>query len=101
MSGRFAPAMTMITNAVESRYRGGFMSVNSSVQQASSGLANLASGLLVTTDATGRLVGYPRVGVVAVFFFGLTFWLAARLRAAAPEAEKSGHVDPTPALAVD
>src|SRR5205814_7689986 len=28
MSGRFAPAMTMIANAVEARYRGGFMSVN-------------------------------------------------------------------------
>src|SRR5688572_16049736 len=36
MSGRFSPAMTMITNAVEARYRGGFMSVNAAVQQAAS-----------------------------------------------------------------
>ena len=39
MSGRFAPAMTMVTNAVEARYRGGFMSLNAAHQQAASGLA--------------------------------------------------------------
>ena len=39
MSGRFVPAMAMMTAAVESRYRGGFMSINSSVQQFSCGLA--------------------------------------------------------------
>jgi MFS transporter, DHA1 family, inner membrane transport protein len=101
MSGRFTPAMTMITNAVEGRYRGGFMSVNSSVQQASSSLANLTAGLLVTSDATGRLVGYPRVGLVAVVFFGLTYWLAARLRSIAPHAAKPGHADSIPALVTD
>jgi DHA1 family inner membrane transport protein len=101
MSGRFTPAMTMVTNAIESRYRGGFMSVNSSIQQASSGLANLTAGLLVTTGATGRLVGYPRVGLVAVFFFALTYWSAARLRSIAPDAAKPSHGDPTPALALD
>jgi MFS family permease len=101
MSGRFTPAMAMITNAVGGRYRGGFMSVNSAVQQAASGLANLTAGLIVSADSEGHLVGYPIIGVVAVACFGLTFFLAARLRAAAPHASKPGHPAAIPLAAVD
>ncbi|HEX2101058.1 MAG TPA: MFS transporter, partial [Candidatus Synoicihabitans sp.] len=89
MSGRFAPAMAMITNAVDARYRGGFMAVTSSLQQAASGGATLVAGLLVTKDAAGRLVGYPRAGLVSLVAFALTLWLAARLRAAAPHAARN------------
>lgn len=84
MSGRFAPAMTMITNAVEARYRGGFMSVNSALQQSASGGANLLAGLFVTRDAAGHLAGMPALGYVSAGFFGLTLLLAYGLRAAAP-----------------
>ena len=89
MSGRFAPATAMITNAVDSRYRGGFMSVHAALQQASSGAANLVAGLLVTTDAAGRLQGYPRAGLVSLAAFATTLWLAARLRAIAPHAARN------------
>lgn len=89
MSGRFAPAMAMVNNAVESRYRGGFMSVNSAIQQAASGLANVTAGLLVTRNAGGQLVGYPRVGLLACGAFALTVALAAWLRAAAPHAARN------------
>jgi DHA1 family inner membrane transport protein len=88
MSGRFAPAMAMITNSVEGRYRGGFMSVNSAVQQAASGFANLTAGLLVSMGPRGHLIGFPRVGVLAVACFALTYFLAFRLRAAAPFAAR-------------
>ena len=98
MSGRFTPAMAMVSNAVEGRYRGGFMSVNSAMQQAASGLANLTAGLLVSHNATGRLIGYPRVGLVSVTCFGLTYFLAYRLRSAAPHAARTGHVTVAPAL---
>jgi hypothetical protein len=92
MSGRFTPAMSMVSNAVEPRYRGGFMSVNSAVQQAFSGLANLVAGALVATEASsGRLVGYGRVGWVAVGAFVLTVALAWRLRAAAPHTAQPGR----------
>jgi len=84
MSGRFAPAMTMITNAVDARYRGGFMSVNSALQQSASGGANLLAGLFVTRDAAGHLAGMPALGYVSAGFFGLTLLLAYGLRAAAP-----------------
>ena len=101
MSGRFTPGMALVTNAIEPRYRGGFMSVNSSVQQGAMGLANFTSGLLVTQEAvTGRLVGFPRTGLVAAVAFGLTFFFAARLRAIAPHAARPGHLGPEPATAV-
>ncbi len=102
MSGRFAPAMAMITNAVDARYRGGFMSVNSAVQQAASGLANLTSGLLMTQDAAGRLTGYPRIGLVALAFFVLTVLLAARLRNLAPQSSlPGGRALTTPPMPLD
>lgn len=92
MSGRFTPAMAMVSNAVEPRYRGGFMSVNSAVQQAAGGCANIIAGSLITRDAvTGRLLGYPRVGWIAVAAFALTVVLAWRLRQSAPHAARPGH----------
>lgn len=84
MSGRFTPAMTMITNAVQARYRGGFMSVNAALQQAASGSASILAGYFITREASGRLGGMPVLGYVSVGFFILTVMLAARLRAAAP-----------------
>jgi DHA1 family inner membrane transport protein len=84
MSGRFAPAMAMITNAVEARYRGGFMSVNAALQQAASGFSSMLAGLFVTRDGTSHLVGMPVLGYVSAGFFGLTVLLAYELRAAAP-----------------
>ena len=99
MSGRFTPAMTMISNAVENRFRGGFMSVNSAIQQAASGLANTIAGFFITRTATGALEGYGRVGLLSVVAFALTVYLAARLRAAAPHAAKPGLL--IPAAVVD
>ena len=98
MSGRFAPAMTMITNAVESRYRGGFMSVNAALQQATSGLANVLAGFFVTREVTGHLSGYPVLGYVSVGFFFLAVLCAVGLRNAAPHvatpAKKDAHPPP-------
>ncbi len=93
MASRFPPAMAMITNAVEARYRGGFMSVISAIQQASAGLANITAGFLVTAAPDGRLIGYPRAGFLSLGAFLLTVWLAWRLRAIAPYAARNHAVD--------
>jgi MFS transporter, DHA1 family, inner membrane transport protein len=84
MSGRFSPAMTMITNAVDARYRGGFMSVNAALQQAASAGASVLAGQFITVAPDGHLAGMPVLGYVSVGFFFLTVVLAAELRAAAP-----------------
>lgn len=94
MSGRFSPAMTMITNAVEARYRGGFMSVNAALQQAASAGANVLAGVFVTRTAGGQLAGLPQLGYASIGFFVLTALLAAQLRAAAPHVARSGVAPP-------
>ena len=94
MSGRFAPTMAMITNSVEARYRGGFMSVNSALQQAAGALANIVAGLFLSADAAGHIYGYGRVGIISLICFGLTVVFAWRLRAAAPHSARPGGLAP-------
>ena len=101
MSGRFAPAMTMITNAVESRYRGGFMSVNAALQQATSGLANVLAGFFVTRNVTGHLDGYPVLGYVSVGFFVVAVLCAVGLRNAAPHVAIPAKKDALPPAHVE
>lgn len=97
MSGRFGPATTLVANSIEPRFRGGFMSLNSAVQQGASAAANLVAGAVVTRDAAGHLVGYARVGWLAVGGFLLTLFLAHRLRAAAPHAAVNAPAGPATA----
>ena len=97
MSSRFPPTMAMITNSVEARYRGGFMSVMSAIQQASGGLGNIVAGAIVTADVSGRLLHFSRAGWVSVGAFLFTVVLGWRLRAIAPHAALTPH--PTSAAA--
>ena len=101
MSGRFTPAMTMVTNAVEARYRGGFMSVNAALQQAASGLANMLAGVFVTSDSAGHLIGYPVLGYVSVAFFFLAVLCAVELRTAAPHVATPAKTDVAPPAPVE
>jgi len=101
MSSRFTPAMAMVTNAVEARYRGGFMSVNAALQQAASGFGNVIAGIFVTQDAAGHLNGYPLLGYAAIGFFVLTYLCAAELRAAAPHVSAPARKSAPPLAPVE
>jgi predicted MFS family arabinose efflux permease len=83
MSGRFVPAMAMMTSTVESRYRGGFMSVNSSVQQFSCGLAAWISGGIIGQGPNQEITHYPIAGLVSLGCVLACIWLARFLRPAA------------------
>jgi predicted MFS family arabinose efflux permease len=85
MSGRFVPAMAMMTATVESRYRGGFMSVNSSVQQFSCGLAAWISGGIIGQGPNGEITHYPVAGLVSLACVLACIWLARFLRTASGE----------------
>lgn len=64
-SGRMVPAMAMITSSAQPVYRGRFMSVVSSVQQAASGLASLVAGFILSRpDPNGPIEGFPLVGIL-------------------------------------
>jgi predicted MFS family arabinose efflux permease len=65
-SGRMIPAMAVIASSAQPRLRGTFMSLNATVQSLAMGLATTLAGFLTSLDASGRIVGYPLVGYVAV-----------------------------------
>ncbi len=80
MSGRMIPGMAMISSAAEPRWRGTFMTLNSSVQSASMGLAALVAGLIIGRDAQGQLTGYWLAGLLGVLASLMSAWLAGHLR---------------------
>jgi predicted MFS family arabinose efflux permease len=87
MTGRFVPAMAMITSCVEPEHRGGFMSINSAVAQFSAALAATMAGWIIHDGANHQLVGFGKVAWTYLGWAILGIWLASRIRPApAPEA---------------
>lgn len=64
--GRMIPAQALITSSVPVKYRGSFMSINSSIQQFSSGIAAFVAGLIVSKGTDGTLLNYNFAGYVAL-----------------------------------
>ncbi|MFH2140321.1 MAG: MFS transporter [Pseudomonadota bacterium] len=79
VSGRFIPAMAIITSAAQPRLRGTFMSLNATVQSLAMGLAATLSGFIITQDASGRIVGYENVGYIALAANLLAMWYVSRI----------------------
>jgi predicted MFS family arabinose efflux permease len=84
MSGRMVPAMALMTGTIEARYRGGFMSINSSVQQFASGVAALFSGQILGQTSNGSLTHFPYIGAVSVVCALACIYLARFLKSPAP-----------------
>jgi predicted MFS family arabinose efflux permease len=78
-SSRFIPANAMITSLVTPSQRGGFMSISSSLQQLSSGIASFLAGLIITKSAIGELQNYNYVGYIAIFVSIMAVLIAQRL----------------------
>jgi predicted MFS family arabinose efflux permease len=79
VSGRWVPAMTLVTAASVPRVRGSFLSFNSSVQQLALGLATFASGRIVGQNAQGQLTHYGAAGWVATAVTLVSILLARRV----------------------
>ena len=75
VSGRMIPAMAMVSQLVESKIRGTFMSLIGSVQMLSSGIASVLAGWIVTIGPDGMMQQYNLVGYGAAICGLLTFWL--------------------------
>lgn len=82
VSGRFVPAMALITASVEPRLRGSFMSVHASVQQFASALATLGAGFVISRDADGALTHYGTVGWAAAMATVIAVLIVRALRLA-------------------
>ena len=74
-SGRMIPAMAMVSQVVENKIRGTFMSLVGSVQMLSSGIASVLAGWIVTIGPDGMMQHYNLVGYGAAICGLLTFWL--------------------------
>ena len=66
MSGRMVPAMALMTASIEPQYRGGFMSINSSVQQFACGIAAYFSGQVLTQRSGGELLHFGWLGAISI-----------------------------------
>ncbi|MBU3567050.1 MFS transporter [Polynucleobacter alcilacus] len=75
VSGRMIPAMAMISQVVEPKIRGTFMSLIGSVQMLGSGMASVVAGMIVTIGPDGMMEHYNLVGYGAAVCGLLTFWL--------------------------
>jgi predicted MFS family arabinose efflux permease len=93
----------MLTACALPRYRGSFMTINTSVQQLAAGLAAIAGGLILgDTRADAPLTGFHFVGYLAAAAMVLSVILAGRLRPAGAEALAAVDVLPSsPTLPVE
>jgi DHA1 family inner membrane transport protein len=65
-TGRTVTAQAMITNTVPHHERGGFMSLNSSIQQLAISIASLVSGFVVVENADKTLQHYGVLGYISI-----------------------------------
>jgi predicted MFS family arabinose efflux permease len=79
-ASRMVTAMSLITASIEPRRRGGFMSINSSVQHIASGLGTTCGGFIVDGGAGEPLRHFGTVGILAAVVTLASLWLATRIR---------------------
>ncbi len=79
-NGRSIASQAMISNVVESQYRGSFMSLNSSLQQLFVGSASFVSGLIVTNDAAKKIHNYNWVGYLSILVLSFCIVLGKLLQ---------------------
>lgn len=73
--GRIIPAQAIMTSLPNMQDRGAFMSVNSSVQQVSGGIASIIAGLIVYQTSSGILLHYEVLGYVLLGTFAFTTFM--------------------------
>ena len=65
-SGRFIPAMTLVSAVVKPEERGTFMSLENASRQLSAGLASQVAGIIIGSTAAGALTHYNYVGFIGI-----------------------------------
>ena len=80
MTGRFVPAIAMITGSVNAQHRGGFMSLNSCVQSMFSGVGTAIGGYLIVDAPHQPLRRFGLIGWIAAGLAIGCIGLASRLR---------------------
>lgn len=84
--GRFIPAQAMVSETVQPQMRGSFMSILSSMQQLTAGVASYLAGLIIVKDdVSGAMYNYSIVGYISIGATLLTILLVKRIKSAKGE----------------
>jgi MFS family permease len=75
ISSRMIAVMALISGVPDLKDRGAYMSVNSSLQQFSGGIAAALAGLIVVQTPGGKIDRYGLLGVVVVAAMVVTLFL--------------------------
>lgn len=79
-NGRMVPTQAIVSGVVSPQQRGGFMSINSSVQQLSTGIAANIAGAIVSEGPNGRIEHYNWVGYFSIVLITASIFLAKRVK---------------------
>jgi predicted MFS family arabinose efflux permease len=66
ISARFIPVNAIVPNLVPAQQRGGYMSLLSSAQNLTAGLASLIAGIIVDKNLNNELINYNYLGYIAI-----------------------------------
>jgi len=80
VNGRMIPTQALISSVVHPQQRGGFMSINSSMQQLATGFSAMIGGAIVSKSAEGRIEHYDWVGYFSIALILVSIWLAGRVK---------------------
>jgi MFS transporter, DHA1 family, inner membrane transport protein len=80
VNGRMVPTQAIVSSVTTPQQRGGFMSINSSMQQLASGIAANIAGAIVVQVPGGRLEHYNVVGWFSIILILSCVYLAARVK---------------------
>ncbi len=79
-SGRFIPAMTIVSAVVKPEERGTFMGLENASRQLSSGAASQIGGFIIGSTTAGALTRYNYVGVIGIFSSLIAIYIAFRIK---------------------
>jgi MFS transporter, DHA1 family, inner membrane transport protein len=80
VNGRMIPTQAIVSSVTLPQQRGGFMSINSSMQQLASGVAANIAGAIVVEGADGRIENYGWVGWLSIALIVACVFLAGRVK---------------------
>ena len=65
----------LLTAVPDAKDRGAFMSINSSTQQISGGIASIIAGLIIVQTSSGKLERYDILGYVVITSMLIAVWM--------------------------
>ena len=75
------PAQALATSVVPPDMRGGFMNLNSSLQQLSLGLASFIGGMIITKNTMGELQHFEIIGYMSIAVGLICLFITQKVKA--------------------